>query len=109
MTGPLDREDVAVLFNIVRRHLRSPAPDMAAYQLAHRLEELLQDSTSANGSTKTPLHDDEWVTTTEAAKALGVTDRWVRELASIGDVGAVKRAGRWWIPRDAIPEEDSGG
>lgn len=102
-----DRRDIEAMFAIVRTHLRGPAPDDAAYQLAHRLEELLTAGTSDSGSASAPLRDNEfdgWVTTTEAAKLLHTSERWVRELAPA--IGGRKQYGRWLIPRSALPEED---
>ena len=65
-------------------------------------------ATSANGSRSTPARhtgiDDEWVSTTEAATRLGCSERWAREIAPT--VGGRKRAGRWWIPRSALPQEE---
>ena len=65
------------------------------------VEEVL--SGSVNGSAATPTRQTEWVTTAEAAKALGCTDRWARDIAA--SVG-IKYGGRWFIPKDALPQPD---
>ncbi len=101
----LDDDDITVLFNIVRAHLRGPSPDLSAYQLAHRLEEHLEDI-SADGNPKTAvgqneLHD--WATVAEAARLLDCSERRVRQIAPA--VGGRKRGGTWWIPRSSLPED----
>ncbi len=93
--------DIEEAFTVIRRYLQGRPPDAAAYQLAHRLETI---TTSADGTPTTAVPHTEYVDTTEASKLLGCSERWARELAP--RVGGIKRAGAWWIPRDALPTED---
>ena len=49
----------------------------------------------------------EYVNTATAAKLLGKSERWVRDIAERGEIGAVKVGGRWLIPKDALPQEET--
>jgi len=60
-----------------------------------------------SGNPKTAVDQAEWngwVSVTEAAQLLGCSVRRARQLAP--SVDGRKRAGCWWIPRDALPTEE---
>lgn len=63
-------------------------------------------TTTEHGSVSETGCNHGYVDTCEASRLLGTSERWVRELAASGHIGAVKHAGRWLIPRDALPEDD---
>jgi excisionase family DNA binding protein len=44
----------------------------------------------------------EYLTTDEAAEILDVTAEAIRYRARQGELGAVKRGGRWWVERDQV-------
>ncbi len=54
----------------------------------------------------TPDHsrDDAYYTVSQAADKLGVTPQRVRQLCDHGGIDAVKKDGRWWVPRLAVHE-----
>jgi hypothetical protein len=45
-----------------------------------------------------------YITTEEAAEILDLTPAAIRHRARKGDFGAVKRAGIWWVERNAVEE-----
>jgi hypothetical protein len=64
-------------------------------------------TTSDNGSTATPPRNDEFVDTATAAKLLGCGERWARDIAP--RIGGQKISGRWFIPKDALPQPEENG
>lgn len=69
----------------------------------------IEATIAANGNPKSPRGQTEWndwVSVGEAARLLGCSERRVRQIAPA--IGAVKRAGAWWIPRSALPEPGGG-
>lgn len=54
------------------------------------------------------VRQDEFVTATEAAELLGVTERTARRFAARGDLESLKSGGRWLISRTAIAEHLEG-
>jgi hypothetical protein len=99
----LDDTDVRmalVAANYYRRaHILSKRPIPAA---ADRLVDHLQQTLSANGQ-ETAAAQTHWLSTRQAARLLGCSDRTARRIAArIG-----RRVGReWLIPADALPEEE---
>jgi len=64
-------------------------------------------ATSADGRTETGLADDQasssaWISSKQAAQALGVTDSRVRQLARTGELASLKVASRHMFRRDAV-------
>jgi excisionase family DNA binding protein len=49
-----------------------------------------------------PMGD--YLTTDEAAEILDVTPEAIRYRARQGELGAVKRGGRWWVEHDKVEE-----
>lgn len=105
----MNRADIEAMLDIVRQHLRGPAPRMSAFRIAHELETALTEATSARGSTEPHTRDTDWekkwATTAEAATTLRISERWARSMAP--HLGGAKRFGRWWIPRDSLPEGET--
>lgn len=54
------------------------------------------------GPTPEPPFAEGWITTQQAARALGVTDQAVTQAARKGSIAARKVAGRWWIDRKGV-------
>lgn len=81
-----------------------PVPP-AVRQLPARLDELLAASAAGTADTQHDSPLGQWATTNEAAHTLGVTSRRVRQIA--GALGGRKIGGNWWIPRDALPEQEN--
>ena len=50
---------------------------------------------------------DEWISTSEAAVVLGVTDRRVRQLARGGELAGHRSGGRWQVSRESVLERAS--
>lgn len=91
----------ALLFTI--RALAARCEDTTAFVSALAA---VDAATTENGSVPETGCNHGYVDTCEASRMLGTSERWVRELAASGRIGAVKHAGRWLIPRDALPEDD---
>ena len=53
------------------------------------------------------LTEMEFLTTSEAAVVLGVTDRWIRRLALLGELASRRSAGRWQVSRESVLERAS--
>lgn len=49
---------------------------------------------------------DMWMSTSEAADAVGVTDRCIRKWCEDGQLGAIKSGGRWLINRNTLALKD---
>ncbi len=108
MTGPLDRADLATIQSallFVRDAIATRGENPAAFDRAlQACAAALSPTASVCGSPpETPRHT-EYVSTTEAAKLLNTSERWARDLAP--RIGGIKQAGRWLIPKDALPQED---
>ncbi|CAJ1504264.1 helix-turn-helix domain-containing protein [[Mycobacterium] kokjensenii] len=76
--------------------------DPEAYEVLAALHLVALSTRSATGTEPaTPQHDsqesNQWVTTTEAATKLGVTDRAIRKWCATGRLPATNCGGRWLI------------
>ena len=102
MSTPLDRTDLRMAIVAVKYYLRGhtlvqKTPDLAAYRLAHHLEQLL----SADGHDSVGVQP-EWLTVQQAAKRTGYSDRHMRRIAKrIGQ----KIGRQYLISADALPEK----
>ncbi len=101
MTGPLDRTDLRMAFVALKYYLRGhtlarKTPELAAYRLAHRLEQIM----SADGHDSVGVQP-HWLTVKQAAKRTGYSERHMCRIA--GRIG--HWSGRqWFIDPDALPE-----
>lgn len=68
------------------------------------IREALTSTSAAHGTTNPEPSQTKWVTTAEAAKVLGKSQRWVRDMAP--RIGGVWRYDRWLIPQDSLPTEE---
>jgi hypothetical protein len=100
----LDRADLkasrSALLLVIRALLDRKEPTAAFDRAVASIDQVL--SASADGTPEPALNHNEYVDTTEAAKALRCSDRRVRNIAS--RIGGIKLGGRWLIPKDALPE-----
>lgn len=99
----LDRTDLAMAFVAVKYYMRGHTlerrtPDLAAYRLAHHLEQML----SVDGHDSAGVQDN-WLTVKQTAQRTGRSERHTRRLAQrIG-----RKVGRQWlIPADALPGKE---
>lgn len=83
-----------------RINLRRSDPEayiaLAALHLAAERSESGTELTAEQDKTQ---QSDTWMSTSEAAKALGVTDRCVRKRCATGQLDAVMSGGRWLVNR----------
>lgn len=93
----LTPDDVLAVLYLVRHHRarRLPVPPAVA-ALAARAETELRSATGPD----TPTTRAEWISTPEAARRLGCSDRHIRRRARA--LGGRKIAGRWLIPTTAV-------
>lgn len=90
---------LAVRQGVVLRHGSTSAFDHALTSI----REALTSTSAAEGSPGHGPDHTEYVTTAEAAKALGKSQRWARDIAArIG----IKKSGMWLIPKDLLPQEE---
>lgn len=88
-----------------RINLRDRDPEVYAVLAALRLSAIGYRTgafaASVTGTNSSSVHHDslEWVTTVEASRAFGVTDRCVRNWIAAGRLPARRHAGRWLIER----------
>lgn len=105
MTLTLDRIDLQMALTAVQYYLRGHrlrqlTPELPAFRLAHRLEEIL--AVSVDGHESVGLQQ-EWLTVQQAAQRIGKSERTARRIAN--EVG--RKVGRQWlIPADALPEHE---
>ncbi len=104
MIPSLDRTDLRMALVAIRyymhghRLIKRPIPD-AAYRLADHLEQCM----SATGP-DVVVPQEQWVTTAEAARRTGYSERHIRRLAPL--IG--RKIGRSWAIRaDALPDEET--
>lgn len=95
----LDRTDLAMAFVAVKYYMRGHTlerrtPDLAAYRLAHHLEQLL--SVDGHDSVVVQPH---WITVKQLADRTGKSERHARRIAQ--RVG-VKVGRQWLVDPDAV-------
>jgi excisionase family DNA binding protein len=81
--------------------------DPLAYEvlMALHLAALRHRSGAGTGSTMGPGNSrdlETWLTTREAARRLGVSDRAIRKWIASGRLAATKRGGRWLLDRNHV-------
>ena len=84
------------------RRIRLRVTDPAAYEVLMALHVAALDHRSGTGTNLAPAQpvrpeSEKWLTTTEAASLLGVTDRAIRNWCASGRLPATRRGGRWLI------------
>lgn len=93
----LEMAFVAVKYYLRDHELRRKTPNLAAYRLAHRLEEIL-----AAGTDPTPAPQ-QWLTTRDITEHLGCPERTARRIATKHGT----KVGRQWLtPADSIPTKE---
>ncbi len=99
----LDRTDLAMAFVAVKYYMRGHTlerrtPDLAAYRLAHHLEQLLV-SVDGHDSVGVQPH---WITVKQLAHRTGRSERHARRIAQ--QVG-VKVGRQWLVDPDAVEND----
>lgn len=96
----LDPDDLEFTLTVVRQYIRA-TNDLRGYRVADQLQRL---QISANGNAETAAVHAGFVTTAEAARTLGCSERRVRQLAP--SIGGIKSGGRWLVPIDSLPTNE---
>ncbi|WP_138999465.1 helix-turn-helix domain-containing protein [Rhodococcus zopfii] len=95
-----------VALNRVRIDARGLDPEIDAVLGALRISALVWRSAATGTEDTTPPEPDatsnQWMSTTQAAIHLGITDRAVRKAIATGTLNAENTGGRWRIHRDDI-------
>ena len=89
------------------RRIRLRDADPAAYEVLMALHAAALDHRSGTGTKHNAPQADSryskvWLTTTDTAPLLGVTDRAVRKWCASGRLPATKQGGRWLINRNHL-------
>lgn len=103
LTDPNDLTELAELMDrtdkqaIYRRRL--PTPSVAPFVAAARHVAALAQLVPVAELSRAPDSPDgaHWISTTDAAETLGVTDRAIRKRLARGTLQGQQIAGRWWI------------
>ena len=93
-----------------RIRLRHTGP--AAYEVLMALHAAALDHRSGTGTNLAPAQrgrqeSETWLTTSEAASLLGVTDRAIRNWCATGQLPASRRGSRWLINRSQCPDPET--
>lgn len=87
------------------RRIRMRAVDPEAYEVLAALHEVaLRSDTGTNEAEAQCVTADlnMWMSTSEAAKVLNVTDRCIRKRCTTGQLNATMTGGRWLIDRNSV-------
>lgn len=87
-----------------RIRLRDTDPDAYVALAALHISAAHRSDTGTNAAAAQPVTADlsMWMTTSEAAKTLGVTDRCIRKWCKTGRIQAVMSGSRWLIDRNSL-------
>lgn len=90
-----------------RIRLRHNDPDAYVTLAALHLAALRSDSGTKDALAQSvSTHSNMWMSTSEAAEALGVTDRCIRKRCQSGRLDAAKAGSRWLVNRNSLARQD---